>query len=62
MSPMIRLSSKFFGVYTPATPSFLSATASSYYRCDGAASTFCDPALDDALTAARSPSEVHPHE
>jgi len=30
----------------------VSATASSYYRCDGAASTYCDPALDEALTAA----------
>jgi peptide/nickel transport system substrate-binding protein len=30
----------------------VSATASSYYRCDGAASTYCDPALDEALNAA----------
>ena len=30
----------------------VSATASSYYRCDGGASTYCDPALDEALTAA----------
>ncbi|MDQ3781200.1 MAG: ABC transporter substrate-binding protein, partial [Chloroflexota bacterium] len=30
----------------------VSATASSYYRCEGAASTFCDPALDEALAAA----------
>jgi peptide/nickel transport system substrate-binding protein len=30
----------------------VSATASSYYRCDGAASTYCDPALDEALDAA----------
>lgn len=30
----------------------VSATASSYYRCDGAASTYCDPAVDAALTAA----------
>jgi peptide/nickel transport system substrate-binding protein len=30
----------------------VSATASSYYRCEGAASTYCDPALDAALAAA----------
>ena len=30
----------------------VSATASSYYRCDGGASLYCDPALDEALTAA----------
>ena len=30
----------------------VSATASSYYRCDGGASVYCDPALDAALTAA----------
>ncbi|MBA3643456.1 MAG: hypothetical protein H0W59_05240 [Chloroflexia bacterium] len=30
----------------------VSATASSYYRCEGAASTYCDPALDEALAAA----------
>ena len=29
-----------------------SATASSYYRCDGGASMYCDPALDAALEAA----------
>jgi len=32
----------------------VSATASSYYRCDGGASLYCDPALDEALTAAQS--------
>lgn len=30
----------------------LSATARSYYRCDGTASTYCDPQLDAALEAA----------
>jgi peptide/nickel transport system substrate-binding protein len=30
----------------------VSATISSYYRCDGAASTYCDPALDEAFAAA----------
>jgi peptide/nickel transport system substrate-binding protein len=30
----------------------VSATASSYYRCDGGASMYCDPALDAALTEA----------
>lgn len=30
----------------------VSATAQSYYRCAGAASTFCDPELDKALEAA----------
>jgi len=30
----------------------VSATASSYYRCDGGASMYCDPALDTALTEA----------
>ena len=30
----------------------VSATASSYYRCDGGASLYCDPALDEALNAA----------
>jgi peptide/nickel transport system substrate-binding protein len=30
----------------------VSATASSYYRCDGGASLYCDPALDEALEAA----------
>lgn len=30
----------------------LSATAQSYYRCDGTASTYCDPSLDEALEAA----------
>jgi peptide/nickel transport system substrate-binding protein len=29
-----------------------SATASSYYRCDGGASMYCDPALDEALDTA----------
>lgn len=30
----------------------VSATASSYYRCDGGASMYCDPALDEALNKA----------
>ncbi len=30
----------------------VSTTASAYYRCEGAASTYCDPALDEALAAA----------
>lgn len=30
----------------------VSATASSYYRCDGGASMYCDPALDEALNTA----------
>jgi peptide/nickel transport system substrate-binding protein len=30
----------------------VSATASSYYRCEGGASMYCDPALDAALEAA----------
>ncbi|HEY8477138.1 MAG TPA: ABC transporter substrate-binding protein [Chloroflexota bacterium] len=30
----------------------VSATAQSYYRCEGAASTYCDPELDKALAAA----------
>jgi peptide/nickel transport system substrate-binding protein len=30
----------------------VSATISAYYRCDGAASTYCDPALDEAFAAA----------
>jgi peptide/nickel transport system substrate-binding protein len=30
----------------------VSATASSYYRCDGGASMYCDPALDEALNRA----------
>lgn len=30
----------------------VSATISSYYRCDGAASTYCDPELDTAFEAA----------
>ena len=29
-----------------------SATAASYYTCDGAASVYCDPELDAALEAA----------
>ena len=30
----------------------VSATISAYYRCDGAASTYCDPELDEAFAAA----------
>jgi len=30
----------------------VSATMASYYTCDGAASTYCDPALDEAFQAA----------
>lgn len=30
----------------------VSATMASYYTCDGAASTYCDPALDEAFAAA----------
>jgi peptide/nickel transport system substrate-binding protein len=30
----------------------LSQTAAAYYRCDGGASTYCDPALDEAIAAA----------